>query len=107
MSSEDATKPCSKCGCTIRSTVRCDPPSPHYARVECGSCGKFFKFEPFPLNQERIDTFTLPFGIHKGKKLPDVPVDYLRWMMANKAGGKSITRVVGFYLEFVLEGVRP
>lgn len=35
--------------------------------------------------QEEADNYTLTFGKHQGKKLKDVPTDYLEWLLGNKA----------------------
>ena len=34
--------------------------------------------------QEEADNYVLPFGKYKGKKLNEVPTDYIEWMLGNK-----------------------
>lgn len=45
----------------------------------CIGCGKWWKWEAQPITRERAAAFVLPFGKHKGKKLAEVPRDYLEW----------------------------
>ena len=35
------------------------------------------------VTQEEADNYTLEFGKHKGKKLTEVPADYIEWMLEN------------------------
>ena len=35
------------------------------------------------VTQEEADNYTLEFGKHKGKKLTEVPADYIEWLMGN------------------------
>jgi hypothetical protein len=41
---------------------------------------------------------TLPFGKHKGKSLPDVPVDYLEWLAATDDIDAGLQEVIRNYL---------
>lgn len=36
-----------------------------------------------PVDFERAANFVMPFGKHKGKRLTEIPKDYLRWFMEN------------------------
>jgi len=36
------------------------------------------------------DDTPMPFGIHKGKKLADVPADYLLFLFYEKKGGSEL-----------------
>jgi len=39
--------------------------------------------KPIEVTQEEADNYTLEFGKHKGKKLTEVPADYIEWLMGN------------------------
>jgi hypothetical protein len=38
--------------------------------------------------------FIMPFGKHRGRKLKDIPVDYLEWVLQNFDGLRDATRTV-------------
>lgn len=42
------------------------------------------------VTQEEVDNYTLPFGKHKGKKLTEVPKEYIEWMLGNSQDERMI-----------------
>jgi uncharacterized protein (DUF3820 family) len=42
------------------------------------------------VTQEEADNYTLPFGKHKGKKLTEVPKEYIEWMLGNSQDERII-----------------
>lgn len=42
------------------------------------------------VTQEEADNYTLTFGKHKGKKLNEVPKDYIEWMLGNSQDERMI-----------------
>jgi hypothetical protein len=45
----------------------------------CATCGKWIKW----VTHVKNDDFIIPYGKHKGKKLKDLPKDYLEWLLKN------------------------
>ena len=43
----------------------------------CKTCNKFIKF----VRTVETKDFIMPYGKHKGKKLIDLPKDYLEWLL--------------------------
>lgn len=72
---------------------------PHIG-VCCTDCDHFFKWLPQPIDSEKLNAFTMPIGKHKGKRLAQIPVDYLVWAVQN-ISGKSINRHITAYLESI------
>jgi uncharacterized protein (DUF3820 family) len=42
------------------------------------------------VTQEEADNYVLPFGKHKGKKLTEVPKEYIEWMLGNSNDERMI-----------------
>jgi uncharacterized protein (DUF3820 family) len=89
---------CRYCGSTDLLTVLCVPPTPHYARTGCKSCGRNLGWEPAPMTVERARAFVMPFGKHAGKTLPEVPREYLGFLVREGIGREGTRRVVEFFL---------
>ncbi len=70
---------CPHCGSANLSTVQCSG-GPHWGRLECGSCHRFIKWLPKPIDPESAAAFLMPFGKHRGKPLAELPSDYLAWL---------------------------
>lgn len=45
------------------------------------------------VTQEEADNYTLEFGKHKGKKLKDLPKDYINWMLGNSKDDRMIKMI--------------
>jgi uncharacterized protein (DUF3820 family) len=95
---------CRHCGSLALFTVRCESPSPHYARTGCRACGRFLRWEPAPMTPERAAGFVMPFGKHQGKTLGELAEtpsgrSYLEWLrIQDRIGGsmhKAIDAVLG------------
>ena len=80
------------------------PNGPHN-EVYCLDCGAHISFARQPITDERLAAFTMPFGMHKGKHLSEIPRDYLFWFAEN-ASAESVKRMVRFFL-FRAEAGRP
>lgn len=66
-------------------------------QVFCGGCGKSLCASlPHKISQDTVCDFTLYFGKHKGKKLSEVPVDYLKWCLENLKDDKVKKRIEVF-----------
>ena len=50
-----------------------------------------YRYESRP---DPYSTFIMPFGKYRGKKLKDVPVDYLVWILDNFDGLRDTTRTI-------------
>lgn len=50
------------------------------------------------MNNELTDTDLMPFGLHKGIPMQDVPVKYLHWAYCNMTAvsGKDSERVINY-----------
>lgn len=67
----------------------------------CVDCGKHVKYMPQPitLSPEEIPEHVIVWGKHKGKRLCDIPIDYLGWVVRAKEGRDA--RIAAKYLEMV------
>ena len=63
-----------------------------HIRVECLECKKFIKWKEQPVQNSK-----LWFGKHKGKKISEVPTDYLEWYRDN-GDNKKLIRKINKYL---------
>ena len=45
------------------------------------------------VTQEEADNYILTFGKHKGKKLNELPKDYIEWMLGNSKDGRIIKMI--------------
>ena len=45
------------------------------------------------ITQEEADNYTLTFGKHKGKKLNELPKDYIEWMLGNSKDERMIKMI--------------
>lgn len=45
------------------------------------------------VTQEEADNYTLTFGKHKGKKLNELPKDYIQWMLGNSKDERMIKMI--------------
>ena len=59
----------------------------------CKDCGRWIKW----IKQEAPGNFVMPYGKHKGKRIKDMPVEYLEWL--SNGGHKNITKKAKEYLE--------
>jgi hypothetical protein len=48
-----------------------------HLRKQCSKCGKFMGYQQKPLK----DDFVFYFGKHKGLRLDQVPLSYLKWLI--------------------------
>ena len=62
-----------------------------HIRKECLSCNKFLGYKP-----QKIETFKVWFGKHKGEMLKDIPQDYIKWYVKNGIDKKVINRMKTF-----------
>ena len=91
---------CDRCGSTdklVRSFVMDDWTNTGKHReahqLRCYKCNQLFCNLPFKLDQDSAGDFEMPFGKHKGKRLADVPSDYLDWLISQPFGDKIARRV--------------
>lgn len=61
---------CPQCQSTNQITSREGP----HIKANCSDCGRFIQFVKQP-----AANFRMPFGVHKGLPLSQVPESYLRW----------------------------
>ena len=71
-----------RCGST---NYRSEVSGPHIKAI-CNDCNNYIKFLP----QGATENTEMYFGMHKGKKLKDVPPDYLLYMYDNNKVSGSI-----------------
>lgn len=50
-----------------------------HIKGECSSC-KRVRFLP---QKKSAEEYVMPFGKHKGKRLCDIPMDYIKWLVEN------------------------
>lgn len=70
----------------------------------CGNCGA--KLGPelrHAVSKEGLEEYSLYFGIHKGKRLKDVPTDYLKWCASNLTDTK-VSEKIKAYLSIIEQG---
>jgi hypothetical protein len=65
--------------------------APHHARLGCSACKRHIRFLPAPWTRERAESFTMPFGKHRGQRLGNlaktaVGRSYLAWLSENVDG---------------------
>lgn len=72
---------CLKCGSAAYVTAPCGP----HIKASCSDCGAFIKFVNQPASE-----FQVYIGKHKGKKLKDIPRDYVEWLAKNTDGRIAI-----------------
>lgn len=69
--------------------------------VYCLECGKWKRWAPQPVSLDRAKVFVMPFGMHRGKQLSEIPDDYLDWLYEH-CGNEKIAQMA----QLVYEG-RP
>jgi len=52
----------------------------------CPWCGGRFRHNPLCDDLHRSWEPVLPFGKHRGRRVSEIPTDYLRWLLANSTG---------------------
>jgi hypothetical protein len=63
----------------------------------CGDCAKELKrFLPHKVDESKAQETVLYFGKHKGKKLADIPVDYLEWCVDNISDKNTKRKIVAY-----------
>ena len=88
--------------CALECTIeRIAPPSPHWGRFRCPSCGKHRGWAATPPSE--YHAFKMPFGRHKGRTLAEIAkapsgVGYLQWCAASLTNDR-LRQVIGTYLE--------
>jgi len=70
----------------------------HYLFCQC--CGKNICELPHAMSKESVGDFSLYFGKHRGKKLNECPVEYLKWCAENLTDQK-IKKKINFYLDSI------
>lgn len=102
---------CPYCQSVKLATTFCEPPSHHYARTDCVDCGRFLRWEPTPMTDERAANFMLPFGEHRDRSLEAIGssakgLSYLRWLLTNPwmSQHRGVARAVEHYLAHVAPG---
>lgn len=65
----------------------------------CLDCGRHVKYLPQPIEllPEEIPDHVIVWGKHKGKRLCEIPPDYLGWMVREKVGRDS--RIAAKFLD--------
>jgi uncharacterized protein (DUF3820 family) len=81
---------CRYCGSPNLFAVECTT-GPHWARSGCSGCGRFLQWLAKPDDAKSAGEFLMPFGKHRGRKLADLPSDYLQWV-AEEVEERSISR---------------
>jgi hypothetical protein len=91
-----------------RSTGLVESPAepPHFARLDCGDCGRWLRWVGAPMTFDRAAAFVMPFGKHAGKTLAEIPRDYLLWGL-EKINRPSIRRAIERFLEGPDRGEMP
>lgn len=51
-----------------------------HLRIDCKACGRFIQYAPTSSDED----FKMPFGKHKGKRLVEVPKEYLVWWLCTE-----------------------
>jgi uncharacterized protein (DUF3820 family) len=69
----------------------------HYAQLECRACGTWLRWLPSPWTRTRAENFVAPIGKHKGRKISELPRDYLFFAANEWSGnpGKACRIVAG------------
>jgi hypothetical protein len=71
---------CPTCGCDLFDVEeQIFKNGKTHLRATCNNCKRFIKY----LSQNNEAEFRMPFGMHKGKPLADIPRDYLDWLLEN------------------------
>lgn len=78
MSKEQPTLVCYHCG--LVDDYHTVESGPHLKAI-CNGCGSYIKF--IPREKKFTDTTPMPFGMHKGKALANVPADYFIYLYDN------------------------
>lgn len=63
------------------------------------TCGTAIAEIPKVISMQELGDLEMPFGKHKGRRLNEIPRDYLAWCVANLDGNKSIHKKILAYLE--------
>ncbi len=67
--------------------------------AHCIRCEKRYpNFLPKELTPENLDSWTMPFGKHAGKRLAEIPRDYLLWCLDN-VPRNNIQKTLKAYLD--------
>lgn len=59
-----------------------------HIRQNCKKCFHFIGFK----ESVSDDDFVMPMGAHRGKKMTDLPKEYLQWMMGSTLGNNLKNR---------------
>lgn len=96
MAARPAPEPdvCPHCGSSNLFEVSCTV-GPHHARLGCSDCKRHIKFLAAPWTLDRAKSFTVPFGMHKGRSVGDLARSedgrgYLRWAARKWDGNAGI-----------------
>lgn len=49
----------------------------------CNNCNRFMGLLPYDLGKATFETATFPFGKHRGEKIINIPLEYLKWLDSN------------------------
>lgn len=69
-----------------------------HLRLDCVKCGKFCGYKQQVIDKE---TFTFPFGKHKGSHIYEVPESYLKWLLNQKWTRDNLRDCITEYLESI------
>jgi len=61
--------------------------------LRCAKCRNSFGSLPHKVDEQNVGDFVVYFGKHKGQKLSEIPVDYLKWCAENLKDEKIKTRI--------------
>lgn len=88
---------CSKCSCTQYTQLESkDSQGRRRIKAMCAKCQAYIKFLPI---HDDLGNFEMPFGKHKGKKLSEIPKEYLEWASNNFSEGPVLRKINDFMYE--------
>ena len=69
-----------RCRCGCDEYIR-QQKGPHLG-LYCYACGKWRGWVATPLTKDEAESYYMPFGRYRGKRLGDCPDDYLTWIVS-------------------------
>lgn len=94
---EAASKPCPKCnGKNYMVSVQTTTAGNQIFPMRCVACNHFIKFLAVEQSAADLRSFVLPIGMHAGKTLADIPLDYLHWAASNLSNRNLRQKVMSF-----------
>ena len=66
----------------------------HHAELLCGGCGAWIAWVRKPWTMARAFNFVAPIGKHKGKRMGELPRDYLTFAADNWRGNPQIAAAI-------------